>query len=458
MKVLLVRTQPRNLFARLNIVRFEPLELEYLAAVVKELNHDCRIYDGFIERADFNHCLLDYRPDVVAITGYTIHVNRMKEYAAAVKKHTPHARVIVGGVHAELNWQDFYSLHIDVVIHANPVQAFKTLLLNMTRGQSLVGLKNICLQVNGSWLKTEAEDLVPDELPLPDRSHLKAYRSKFRYFGKEPCALVKTAWGCRHKCTFCYCARLNGGKYSTRSLDKVIEEIKGLEQEKIFIIDDNFLVSPSRVTEFCWLIEKENIRKNFSVYGRADFICAHESLLPRLKKAGVQEIIVGLESMDDSTLQSYQKQVTSQLNHRTIQLLRKHRIDSCALFIVDHHYGKENFRRLAGAIKNLQPDLCMFSIFTPLKGLPEYEAYKDQLIVPEDHCEAMDFIHLTLKPTKLSIPRFYYEFYKLYFLLMTDGKRLKAHLTPLLRTLANLIKELFLEGFAKVFRTRQRPF
>lgn len=455
MRVLLVRPRPRNLFARLNMVQFEPLELEYLAAAVKELNYEYSIYDGLIERTGFSYCLSSYRPDVVAITGYTIYVNRIKEYADAVKKHNHDVLVIVGGVHAELNWQDFYYPSIDVVVHANPLQAFRNILQARARGQSFEDIKNICLNLSGSWLKEEAEIMNPDELPVPDRSHLSAHQNKFRYFGREQCALVKTAWGCNHNCTFCYCARLNGGKYRTRDMVKVIDEIKVLPQDKIFIIDDNFLVSPARVKEFCRLVEMNNIKKNFSIYGRADFICTYEELLPSLKRAGIREIIVGLESVDDNTLQKYQKEVSTGLNYRAIELLRRHRIDSCALFIVDHHYSKEDFRKLARIINNIAPDLCMFSIFTPLKGLPEYVTYQDQLMVPKDRYEAMDFIHLTIKPSKMGIIRFYYEFYKLYFLLLTDRKRLKIIFTPLVRSLGNLVKEILFEGCSKILRTGQ---
>ena len=69
MKILLVRPKPQNLFAKLKTVRFEPLELEYLAAVANELNFNYRIYDGLLERQPFSSFLKDNQPDVVAITG-----------------------------------------------------------------------------------------------------------------------------------------------------------------------------------------------------------------------------------------------------------------------------------------------------------------------------------------------------------------------------------------------------
>lgn len=438
MRILLVRTKGKNIFAALNTICFEPLELEYLGAKVKELNFDYRIYDGLIEKKDFIDFLSWYKPHVVAITGYSIHVNDIKDYANRVKRYDDKIKVLVGGVHAELNWEDLYIPSIDVVIHSNPVEAFGKVLLALEQGRILHDLKNICVYQNGTWVKKSGEMLNPNELHFPDRAHLKVHKNKFRYFGKEQCAMVKTSWGCNYNCTFCYCGCLNEGKYATRDLDKVVDEIKTIDQKKIFIIDDNFLVDKKRVVEFYTLIKSHQINKKFSVYGRSDFICTHEEILPILKEAGIQEIIVGLETVDDDVLKNYQKQVKGEQNFRCIELLRKYGIESCGLFIVDQHYGIADFKKLAQTVKKMKLDLCMFSIFTPLKGVPQYAEYQDKLIISEDQYKYLDFLHLIIKPTKLKIWRFYYEFYKLYLVSYLDIQRLKNNFIPLIKSLINL--------------------
>ncbi|HWJ03250.1 MAG TPA: radical SAM protein, partial [Verrucomicrobiae bacterium] len=264
---------------------------------------------------------------------------------------------------------------------------------------------------------------------------------RFRYFGKEECALVKTAWGCGFECSFCYCARLNGGKYQVRNMPKVIEEIAALPQKRIFIIDDNFLAAKARVLEFCNLIQAHQIQKNFSVYGRADFICANAAILPRLREAGIDEVIVGLESIDDKTLQSYNKQVSADTNLQAVKLLHEHGISTCGLFIVGQDYGVEDFRQLARTVKQMKLANCMFSIFTPLKGVPGYEDYQERLVSPPDFFENLDFLHLTLRPGKLNVARFYFEFYRLYAVAYLDWYRIKHNALPLLRSLKNLALE-----------------
>lgn len=460
MKILLVRPKPKNLFAKLNIVCVEPLELEYLAAAALELGHQYVICDGLVEKTLFPDFLISYNPDIVALTGYTIHVNAIKEYASLVKAFRPDIPVIVGGIHAELNWQDFYHPSVNVVVHSNPVTAFTEVVTAIENGIPLDNLKNICLPIRQEqtlhWQKNDGEAMDPNKLPIPDRAHLLAHRKKFRYFGREECALVKTAWGCSFQCNFCYCALLNHGRYTARDLHSVMEEIKGIVQEKIFIIDDTFLVDIHRAKEFCQGIESHGIKKNFSIYSRADFICGNEEILPLLKRAGVEEIIIGLEAVDDQTLVLYGKNTTFDINRNSLELLKKYSIASCALFIVDHRYGKEDFRRLRQAIKKLNPNLCMFSIFTPLKGLPEYEGYRDKLVISEEDHEAYDFLHLIITPAKLSAFRFYIEFYRLYLSSLLNFHRLRKNLGPLTRSVLSLCRELPGEAGAAVNRILKR--
>ncbi|NLT95305.1 MAG: radical SAM protein [Clostridia bacterium] len=441
MRVLLVRPKPRNLFARLKTVRFEPLELEYLAAIVNELGFQYKIYDGMVEKQAFPRLVKSYRPHVVAITGYSIHVNLIKEYAETVKAFDPEIKVVVGGIHAELNWQDFYDPNIDIIVHSNPLHAFRDVLLNVDTAANWHEVKNICFKEKGRWVKNGGQELDVNALPFPDRTHLQKYKEQFRYFGKEECALVKTAWGCPYNCNFCYCGCLNGGKHEARDINKVVEEIEEMEQEKIFIIDDDFLVDRSRLLNFCRLITEKKIKKDFSIYGRADLICANRDILAQLRAAGVSEIIVGLEAVDDETLNYYHKKTSSEVNFRAVECLKENDIKSCGLFIVNEDFDLDDFKRLRAAVKKMELDLCMFSIFTPLKGVPGYENYREKLIVPEDKYENNDFLHLNIKPAKMGICRYYFEFYKLYFMAYTDLRRLRLNIKPIMKSLFNLLVE-----------------
>ena len=76
-------------------------------------------------------------------------------------------------------------------------------------------------------------------------------------------------------------------------------------------------------------------QKTFICYGRSDFIAAHESLIRELAEAGFRYIMVGLEAVSDSFLDSYQKHSSQALNIQTIRILHKYGINLVGLFIID---------------------------------------------------------------------------------------------------------------------------
>ena len=110
MKVLLFRPRPdKETIGLQNVMICEPLELEYISANIEAAGHECRIIDMIIEKKSVRYFVEEFHPDVVGITGYISHVNIMKSYAREVKLCDSRIKTIIGGVHAEVNPQDFES-------------------------------------------------------------------------------------------------------------------------------------------------------------------------------------------------------------------------------------------------------------------------------------------------------------------------------------------------------------
>lgn len=77
----------------------------------------------------------------------------------------------------------------------------------------------------------------------------------------------------------------------------MVEELAGIAEKEIYIVDDDFLYSKARISEFLRLLQERGIEKHFLVYGRADFVAANEDILREFKKQGLQAVIVGIESI-----------------------------------------------------------------------------------------------------------------------------------------------------------------
>ncbi len=410
MKVLLVKPRFEGIFQKLSLIKVEPLELEYLQAICDNANINCQICDLTISGTHLKRDLKQFTPDVVAITANFVHIDVIKRYADQIKKHNSNIKIIVGGPHAEVIPTDFFFDNIDVITYSGGFKPFEKLIQNGFG--SLSQLKGIYFQENRNWIKNEKEIFNVNELPFPNRKHFYENLMEYRYISSEPWAILKAAYSCPHNCNYCFSTLLNDGQYSCREPENVVQEIKEINCDNIWIVDDTFYVNRNKVLEFIDLIKKESIHKNYSLYYRADFIANNPDIIIELGKIGVKMIIVGLEVIDDEVLKLYNKKIDVDLINKAIATLKEAQITCVGLFMIDIDVEKSYFKKLYNFIKTNGLYLSTISILTPMPGTQQYEKYKDRITTND--FKKWDFVHLTMNPGKLSRFVFYFEFHKLY--------------------------------------------
>ena len=288
--------------------------------------------------------------------------------------------------------------------------------------------QSYCYQREGAWYKNERELFDVAELPFPDRSHFERYKEKYKYVTMNPCATLKTSYSCPNQCNYCFSTLLNGGKYLCREPRDVIEEIKTIPCENIWIVDDTFYVNTAKLEEFAALLKEEKIEKKYSLYFRADFIANHPEHMKMLADVGVTMCAVGLEVIEDEVLEKYNKKSSVSLILEAIRVLKECQIECIGLFMVDIDAEKSYFKKLYEFIKKHELYLSTISILTPMPGTGQYEKYKDRIMT--DDYRKWDFVHLTIEPTKMSKLTFCSKFYWLYVklaCLIFKKKVLSAH-------------------------------
>ena len=114
MKILLIQPRkPEKAVGGEDFHVFEPLALEYIASGVRD-HHDVRILDMRLEK-DMDEVIHSFKPNVVGITAYTVHVNVVKQLFEKIKKANPEIFTLVGGHHATVRPEDFIIPSIDLV-------------------------------------------------------------------------------------------------------------------------------------------------------------------------------------------------------------------------------------------------------------------------------------------------------------------------------------------------------
>lgn len=411
MKILLI--QPAKAHSTIggeDVYMFEPLALEYVAAGVVN-DHEVKILDMRVDK-NLKKFLTDYKPDIVGITAYTVHVNTVKQLFKEIKDWNPEVFTVVGGHHATVSPDDFLDSSIDLIIMGDGIFTFREVVRWLENQKEFDGIEGIAYKKEGKAVKASYKSEIDlDSFPFPKRDLTEKYRSQYFTEWMKPLASIRISKGCPFRCSFCALWKLTGGKYLTRSPENIIKELLGIKEEFVFFADDESLVDVERMMELARLIKEYGIKKRYFLYGRSDTIVKHPKLLEAWKEIGLERIFVGLEFFRNEDLRYINKGSTTRDNEDATKILQNLDIDIYASFIIRPEFTKEDFREFRRYCRRSGFNFATFSVLTPLPGTDFYEEVKDQLITY--NYDYVDFLH-TLLPTTLPLKDFYKELFYLY--------------------------------------------
>jgi radical SAM superfamily enzyme YgiQ (UPF0313 family) len=361
-----------------DVFLFEPLALEYVAAGVND-DHEVKILDQRIDNT-VEETLEEYRPDVVGITGYTVHANQIKRLAEQVKTWKPEILTVVGGHHATVAPRDFESDHLDLVVVGDGIDSFREVVRRFDACESFTALT-------------------------------AAYRHAYYSEYMKPLASIRTSKGCPFRCNFCALWKIADGRYLRREPEKIVQELATIDEEYVFFADDESLVDVARMKRLAELIRESGISKRYFLYGRSDTIAKHPDLLELWRDVGLERVFVGLEFFRDSDLEFINKGSTTDNNRQAVRVLHDLGIDIYASFILRPEFTEEDFAEFRDYCRAIDLSFASFAVLTPLPGTDLYDELEDQLLTREP--EYFDFIH-TVLPTKLPLEDFYEQYFRLY--------------------------------------------
>lgn len=422
--VLLIHPEiSRTKYNFVGIIENECLELEYISAVLKEKGYHAEIYDGQVEKKTAAEKIKACNPGLVYVCGRTRQENFMLEYCKEAKKHNPEIITVIGGLHAQLSYERMYRADVDYILTTFDIYQIPEIIDYHLGDKSirLDELDGICYKKDGSWVKNKQCAFDINRLPLPDRTYFDEHPHNYRYLELEHAAWVRTSYCCPYACSFCSRNRMNMGQYVCRDIKAVVEEIKDIRSDHIYIADDDFLFDKGRLYEFIQSVKENDIHKKYICYGRADFIAKNEELMSELKDIGLYYVLVGLETVSDERLSDYNKKSDVNDNIKSIEICNKLDINIMGMFIVGPDDTPGDFKRLYQWVKAQQLKHVAISIFTPEMGTADYERYRDRLIT--DNPSHWDYLHLVTRPSKMSVKRYYLHYYQLLIRLFLKAKR-----------------------------------
>ena len=148
----------------------------------------------------------------------------------------------------------------------------------------------------------------------------------------------------------------------------------------IWITDDNFFADRKWAISVLKAIIDSDINYHFTIQARYE-VGFDDEMLELLKKAGFDELALGIEFLEDTAFEQYHKKSTYSEILSSVKNIQRHGIRTRGLFIVgadNHEIGVG--KRLAEFVieNNISGVLIQSMYFVP--GTPVYDTHKDKLI------------------------------------------------------------------------------
>lgn len=373
LKIMLVHPGPEPAPGESNL----PVGLLALAAALRE-DHDVKVRDWIYERWTDETLiaeLVNDGYDIVGFTSMTWQVLRAYEIINAIKKAKPDLPVIMGGVHPTSMPQEVFDMSgTDFICAGEGEETFTELLHAHFSGNDVTRVEGLWLKdENGKAFSTGQRALLDvQELPEPARDMAPIPRTledgKVNPLIHDMGALMFSR-GCWSDCDFCASPSFWRRKVRIRSVDQMIDELKGIIEEygimSFRIQDDIFTSRKKSLLEFCERVKPLKI--TYTCLARSDQMT--EEKLLALRSSGCVLVSYGVESGNQEILKKENKKQDLDQVRAVFAMHHKFKVPVCALIIVGH-VGEtvQSLEDTYNIIKEIRPTWTLPQFMCPYPG------------------------------------------------------------------------------------------
>ena len=317
-----------------------PVGLMSIAACLEQASSQVEVLDLLLTHylpLKIEEKLRLYKPQIIGITSVTMNFLQASQIIRFCKEIDPEVITIIGGPHVTFTVEQTLRENpwIDIVIRGEGEETMVELIGVLEKGDRdmLDSIPGLAFIKDNQIVITPPRPFLTDVNSLPrPASHLFPLA---RYRALQAGFSILTGRGCPFNCIFCVGHKMVGKTGRYRDPVLVVDEIEdacnygfGL----ICIEDDLFTLNHRHVYAICDEILKRKLTVSWSVFARVDTI--NKPLLVKMKEAGCENILFGVESGNQEILDIIKKKTSLDKIRRAVDLCKAVGIDVFASFII----------------------------------------------------------------------------------------------------------------------------
>ena len=354
---------------------YMPLTMPYLAALIPEAYHaECMAVDEGVQKTNYESM---GHFDIVAITAVTSSVMRGYELAAYFKWKGSYT--VMGGHHVTLLPEEAMA-HADTVLTGPADRVFQEFLADWINGSPKPRYDGTHADINSAHV-------------IPCRELM----DKRKYIGVPT---VIANFGCTNRCEFCVINSFWGGKHTTRCIDEVLDEIRGLKSKYILFLDPSPTSNPVYAKEFYRALIPLKIK--WAGLCTTDVLDDPE-LFELMIRSGCIGILMGFETFNEDSLQEAHKKNEVEKYKTVVEAFHKQGVTILGTFMLGFDGDtRETLEKMPDYIEEIGVDIPRFAILTPYPNMPIFERLEAEGRILSRNWRDYDSIHAVYAPKHMS--------------------------------------------------------
>ena len=390
MRIRLIEPEPPSVHL-MSPWRYPRLGLPMIGAAAAAAGHDVRIFCQQLAPIDWDEVLSS---DLVGLSTTTS--TAPAAYAMSERLRVRGIPVVIGGSHVTF-MADEALQHAGFVARGEGGDRLLLELIEALRGErELESIAGLSFIRDGEHMHNElrspCQDL--DQMPVPDLSLIVGHE-------RMRSTPIMTSLGCPFACSFCSVTAMFGRKYRFRGTESVIAELEDKRPSHIFFYDDNFAADRARLNRLLRAMIERGLAIPWQAQVRTD-VARDPELLELMRLSGCETLGLGLESVDQATLDALHKSQSVADIVAAVDAIHGHGIRVHGMFVLGADSDdRDTMRRMVDFAIQHRIDTVMLNVLTPAPGTDWFTEVDGAGRIFDKRWQLYDGQHVVITPTHM---------------------------------------------------------